>query len=502
MFSRLTLQAGCRSFSVAAGAAANRMRASPKASILAGAGACVIAVASASSCRTHEAHHRQPLKPVPGAELPTDPVQHGSYDVVIVGAGIIGLATANEVQKRYPNLSVAVVEREPEVAAHQSGHNSGCIHAGMYYQPGTIMAKCCVEGASMVYEYAKKKGIPYDKCGKLICAPTEEGHKQVELLYKRGIANGVEGLRILTGEQVKELEPNVEVYSALESPNTGIVDFGDVTRELAKDHAAAGGKMLFRYEVKAMTNVEDEQGRKEVELRGAEPGQPGPKKIVRAKNVITCAGVHMDHVAQLGGGEAKPQVMTFRGRYYQMKPEYRNIVKRHVYPIPGGGGIPVGVHFTPTIGGYRGSQMIIGPGACMAFDKDGYTFSKANLRYIWEFLTNPGFWKFGIQNFNLSMNELHKDASMQRFLKDAKLLVPSLTDDMVEESFCGVMAQVFLADGSPAKDFIFERGCLEGTTLHLRNAPTPAATSSMAIARELVNYAEVDFGWSGKGGRQ
>jgi len=179
-----------------------------------------------------------------------------------------------------------------------------------------------------------------------------------------------------------------------------------------------------------------------------------------------------------------------------MKPEYRNIVKRNVYPTPSGGGIPVGVHFTPTVGGYRQQQMIIGPGACMAFHKDGYSFSDISLRYCWEFLTNPGFWMFGIKNLKLSVGELWKDANMAAFLAEARLLVPSLTADMVEDSFVGVMAQVFESDGTAAKDYVFERKCVDGTTLHLRNAPSPAATSSMAIAKEMVKRAEEDFGWS------
>jgi len=198
------------------------------------------------------------------------------------------------------------------------------------------------------------------------------------------------------------------------------------------------------------------------------------------------------------GGAHEPKVMVFRGRYFQMKPEYRNIVKRNIYPVPGGGGIPVGVHFTPTIGGYRHQQMIIGPGACMAFDKDGYSFFDIDFRYLWECITNEGFIRFALNNVNLSLGELIKDASMAVFLREARLLVPTLTNEMVEESFTGCMAQVFLPDGSAAKDYIFEQNCLDSTTLHLRNAPSPAATSSLSIAKEMVNRAEVDFGWATK----
>eukprot|EP01062_Namystynia_karyoxenos_P044527 TRINITY_DN3283_c0_g3_i1.p1 TRINITY_DN3283_c0_g3~~TRINITY_DN3283_c0_g3_i1.p1 ORF type:complete len:480 (+),score=131.66 TRINITY_DN3283_c0_g3_i1:75-1514(+) len=437
-----------------------------------------------------------PLRPVPGASLPEQRVLHGSYDLAVVGGGIIGLATAAEVKRRFPHLSVTVLEKEGEVAAHQTGHNSGVIHAGMYYEPGTAMAKCCVEGARMMYAYAQQKGIPCERVGKLICAPTEAEHPKVEELYRRGTANGVEGLRILTGEEVREIEPNVVVHSALDSPNTGIIDFGVVARQLQRDIQEQGCDVQLRFEVREITPVDDVGDGRRVEVRGVEPGQPGPLKTVRANSVITCAGLHMDKVAERGGGTAWPLVATFRGRYYQMKPEYRNIVKRNIYPVPSGGGIPVGVHFTPTAaGGRRGQQMIVGPGACIAWEKEGYSFFDIDLRHLFEILTYPGFWRFALNNLELSLGELWKDANQGAFLAEARKLVPSLRSDMVEPSFVGVMAQVFLDDGSPAKDYIFERQCANGTTLHLRNAPSPAATSSLAIAVELVDRAAEDFGW-------
>eukprot|EP01065_Artemidia_motanka_P006971 TRINITY_DN1340_c2_g1_i4.p1 TRINITY_DN1340_c2_g1~~TRINITY_DN1340_c2_g1_i4.p1 ORF type:complete len:527 (+),score=167.34 TRINITY_DN1340_c2_g1_i4:94-1581(+) len=441
-----------------------------------------------------------PLCPVPGAAMPTDRVMHGTYDVAVVGGGIIGLATAAEVRRRYPHLRVTVLEKEGEVAGHQTGHNSGVIHAGMYYLPGTTMARCCVEGARLMYEYAEQKGIPCERVGKLICAPSEAEHHQVEELYRRGVANGVEGLRVLNREQVKEIEPNVDVHSALDSPNTGIIDYGVVARQLAADLEAGGADVQLRFQVQQITEGSDGG----VEVRGVEPGQRGPLKVVQARNVLTCAGLHMDKVAEAGGGSGWPRVMTFRGRYYQMKPEYRNIVKRNVYPVPSGGGIPVGVHFTPTAaGGRRGQQMIVGPGACLACDKEGYSIWKLDPWHLKDVLTNPGFWRFGINNFWMSIGELWKDASKAAFLAEARRLVPGVEDHMVEDSFVGVMAQVFLDDGKPASDYIFERNCVSGTTLHLRNAPSPAATSSLAIAKEMVDRAEEDFGWglraAGKG---
>jgi L-2-hydroxyglutarate oxidase LhgO len=362
------------------------------------------------------------------------------FDVVVVGGGIVGMATAREILKRYPKLRVAVLEKEREVAPHQSSHNSGVIHAGMYYVPGSVMARTCVRGAKLMYEYCEAKKLPHDRVGKLIVASNEKEHEQVTLLFDRGTKNGVQGLRVLNAEEVKKMEPNVAAFSALWSPNTGIVDYGVVTRSLANDILDTG-----RADIKLQFQVEDfkvnpEDGR--VIIRGVEPGQPGPAKYVVAKNVITCAGFYADRVAQLAGGQPDPKIVTFRGTYYQMKAPFKDIVKTNVYPVPSGGGIPVGVHFTPTVNERRGHQMIIGPGACISFSREGYKITDFRLRDLWDFATNGGLWKFAVGNPRLSLGELYRDLNKAAFLKEAQKLVPTVTEDMVEESFTGVMAQV------------------------------------------------------------
>ena len=230
-------------------------------------------------------------------------------------------------------------------------------------------------------------------------------------------------------------------------------------------------------------------------LLGAEPGQAGPAKRVTCKHMITAAGFYADRVAALAGGAPHPKIVTFRGTYYQMKESARDIVRTNVYPVPTGGGIPVGVHFTPTVNERRGHQMIIGPGACITFSREGYRFSDIHLRDIWDFACNGHLWAFIVRNPLFSLSELYKDVNKAAFLRDAQKLVPSLTADMVEPSFTGVMAQVFEADGSAAKDYIFERGCMGGRALHLRNAPSPACTASLAIAETVVEIAAQDFGW-------
>ena len=417
-------------------------------------------------------------------------VLHGDYDVVVLGGGVIGLATAREVQKRYPDKTIAVLEKEPSVAVHQSGHNSGVIHAGMYYEPGSVMARCCVEGADLMYAYAKEKDIPHERVGKLIVATTAAEDETVQKLYARGVQNGVKDLQVLTGAQVRGIEPNVVATSALESPNTGIIDFGAVAKSLQSDLEQDGASVKFNYEVQDFKAVE-----RGVEVVGREPGQAGPTKVVSAKNVITCAGLWMDKVGELGGGAVDPRVLTFRGAYWQMRPEYRNIVKRNIYPVPSGGGIAVGVHFTPTTNLDRGRAMIVGPGACLCFAKEGYKMTDVSPSHLWNVVQNVGFWNFAFGNFNMAVTEVYRDMSRRAFMDQARKLVPSVTDDMVEESFCGVMAQVFTSEGNAASDYILERKMLNGTTLHLRNAPSPGATSSLAIAKHLVDVAESDFQW-------
>lgn len=415
------------------------------------------------------------------------------FDVVVVGGGIIGMATAREILKRYPKLKVCVLEKEREVAPHQSSHNSGVIHAGMYYIPGSVMAKTCVRGAKLMYEYCENKKLPHDRVGKLIVASNEKEHEQVQLLYDRGTKNGVQGLRVLYRDEIKAMEPNVEGYSALWSPNTGITDYGVVTRQLAHDILDTGrADIKLQFEVESMRLDPNSGG---VVIQGVEPGQKGPAKYVVAKNVITCAGFYADRVAKLSGGEPNPKVVTFRGTYYQMKAPFKDIVRTNVYPVPSGGGIPVGVHFTPTVNERRGHQMIIGPGACLTFSREGYKMSDIKLGDLWDFLTNGGLMKFAISNPRLSIGEVYRDLNKSAFLKEAQKLVPSVTEDMVEESFSGVMAQVFEEDGKAAKDYVFERKVLNGTTLNVRNAPSPACTASLAIAEQVVDIAEADFSW-------
>ncbi|KAG0169259.1 hypothetical protein DFQ28_002414 [Apophysomyces sp. BC1034] len=415
------------------------------------------------------------------------------FDVVIVGGGIVGLATARELLNRYQGMTVAVLEKEPEVATHQTGHNSGVIHAGLYYAPGSRMAQTCVHGADLMYQYCEEHGLPVERCGKFIVATNKAEHAQVERLYKTGLANGAKDLEIIYHDQISQMEPNVEAYSALNSPNTGIVNFWLVSKSLAEDIRKTGrGDIKLSFEARKFAKTPE--GR--IKISGTESTLNGPLLKVVAKNVITCGGFYSDRLSGLTGGNPNTsRVVTFRGTYYQMKPQYKNIVSRNIYPVPNSGGIPVGVHFTPTVDVRRGHQLIVGPGACLAFSREGYRFFDFNFRDMFDTVINPEFFQFLMKNFSLSINELYHDLSKRAFLKSGQKLIPSLTAEMVEPSFSGVMSQVFENGGAAASDLIVERNVMGGSILNLRNAPSPAATGSLAIGEMLVDIAEKDFGW-------
>lgn len=416
----------------------------------------------------------------------------GEYDVCVVGGGAVGLAVAREVMGRYPEKSVVVLEKEAGAAAHQTSHNSGVIHAGIYYKPGSTMARCCVRGARMIYEYCEAYGLPVKKTGKLICAPTEADAPVLQDLKATGDANGVEGLEILDAKAIALIEPNVVVHSALSSPNTGIADYARIFRHVAGiiQHADKG-EVFYGFEVDNMEKTASGA----VAVTGREPGQAGPAKTIVAKNIITAGGLHADNVAKTAGGDSNPAVLTFRGTYYQMKPEFRDICSTNIYPVPSGGGIPVGVHFTPTLDERRGNQMIVGPGACMGFATEAYKFTDVSIVHLWKLAQQIGLWRFVFSNWDLAFTEMYRDLNKNAFLDQARRLIPSVTDDMVEESFAGVMAQIFNDDGTPASDFIFERKMLGGNVLHVRSAPTPACTASFALAEDIVDLAALDFEW-------
>lgn len=473
------------------------------------------------------------------------------YDVAIVGGGIVGLATAREIRKKWPKKSIILLEKEGNVAMHQSSHPSGCIHAGMYYTPGTAMARLCPRGAQMLVEYCRKNKLPYRMCGKLIVAskPSEEG--VIRTLYENGVANGVRGLEILpTPEAIKEKEPMVEGVMALYSKNTGIVDFGAVARKMRDELVSNKRKFTLRYNFKVldfvgiqlpssvMVKKVNDNGststtavpKEAVVIRGREEGQLGPEYRIVARNVITCCGLGTDPVAKTTDvrgfwGPRVAQMYSFRGKYYQLKQDKSNLVKMHIYPCPDlTKGLSVGIHVSPTINYDRGNRIILGPGSAFALHPYGYTPYHVDLSYLFHSIFSYGGWASLLSNIPTLIDTYRVDLSKTAFLKEVQKLIPSVQLHDIEESFSGVMGLGVGVNGSlcsdlaldytrpkymmkaevlprnkgygfhPVEKIKIQDSCYP-LVIHVRNAPSPAATACMSIAEEIVAASSLAFMW-------
>ncbi|MFO7270866.1 MAG: L-2-hydroxyglutarate oxidase [Sphaerobacter thermophilus] len=393
------------------------------------------------------------------------------FDIAIVGAGIVGLATARELLTRRPGLRVGVLDKEPAIAQHQTGHNSGVIHAGVYYAPGSLKARACVAGKAKLIRFCEEHRIPYELCGKVIVATEESELPRLHELYKRGQANGVPGLELIGPRRLRELEPHVEGIQALYSPTTGIVDFGRVAHAYADEVQARGGTILTGHEVTAITQRD---GLRQLVT---------PVGTIEARVVITCAGVYADRVARLTGAPESPKIVPFRGDYYVLRPERAGMVRSLIYPVPDPRFPFLGVHFTRRIDG----SVWLGPNAVLAFSREGYRFRDVNLRDLKETLAFPGFRKLARRYWRTGGAEMYRDLSKRSFLKELQRYMPDLRPDDLLPGPSGVRAQALAPDGSLVDDFVVDRQ--EGA-LHVRNAPSPAATSSLAIAELIADAVE------------
>ena len=375
-------------------------------------------------------------------------------DVAVIGAGILGLAVARELRERRPGLKLAVLEREDRIAAHQTGHNSGVIHAGIYYEPGSLKAKLCVEGAADLYRFCHEHEVPVERCGKLIVARDESELPALEELGRRGRANKVPGLRRLGGKELEEIEPHCRGAAALHSPETGVVDFAEVARALARD-------------VEVFTNCGIE-GMKDGVLRhryGA----------TKARFTVFCAGVWADRLAVRAGADPDPRIVPFRGAYLLLKPERRELVRSLIYPVPDPSLPFLGVHLTRHIDG----EVSLGPTALLAPRRLGST------------LTWPGSWRMFRRWWRTGITELHHAVSRRSLARAASEYVPELQPGDFKPGFAGVRAQALGRDGKLVDDFVFSE---TERALHVRNAPSPAGTSSLAIARLIADRAEPGLG--------
>lgn len=404
-------------------------------------------------------------------------------DVAIIGGGIVGLATAREIVTRFPKASVVVVEKEKKLVPHQTSHNSGVIHAGIYYEPGSDMANLCVEGAKRMYEYCERKNLPYKRVGKLIVATRDHEIPILEDLYKTAKSNKVKGLEILNSKQVLDLEPNVKALQALHSPNTGITDYAAVGLSYAEEFLASGqGQIHSNFEV---TGIEADE-RKGIEIYGK------GSKVVKSRWLITCAGLQSDYIGYMAGGKKGPTVLPFRGTYHQLKPEICNIITRNIYPVPDPKFPMVGVHLTPRVDG----SVLIGPNAALSLAKEGYSFWNFNLRDALKFGMNKGLWKLVLKNPSTVLQEVWRDINTQAFVGEAQRYCPSLKVDHTTKGWSGVHAVAIDDSGKIIGNFLFEVG-KAGLVLNVRNAPSPACTASLAIATAVVDRAVETFDWKG-----
>ena len=401
----------------------------------------------------------------------------GSVDVAVIGAGLLGLATARALLERRPDLRLLVLEKEAVIAAHQSGHNSGVIHTGIYYAPGSLKARLCREGRALLEAYLEEKGIPFSRPGKLVVAVTEDELPRLATLEERARANGVEGLESVGPERIREIEPHARGLRALWSPRAGIVDFRDVAHGLADDIVARGGRIETE---RAVTGIR--QGRGEVVLAT-------PRGAVVARGAIACAGLWADRVAALGGetGPDVPRIIPFRGDYYTLTPEARHLVRGLIYPVPDPRFPFLGVHLTKRIDG----AVWAGPNAVLAFARDGYGRRDVRLTDLVATLSYPGFLRLAARYWRTGLAELWRDWSAAAFLAQLRRYVPELRADQLVFGPSGVRAQALGRDGRLLDDF--DLGGSE-RVLHVRNAPSPAATSSLAIGGLLAQTALARFG--------
>ena len=397
------------------------------------------------------------------------------YDIAIVGGGIVGLATGRELLKRHPHLKLVILEKEDILAAHQTGHNSGVIHSGIYYKPGSLKAKLCTEGRKLLWAYCDEKGIAYRSVGKLIVATEERELPLLDDLYDRGVQNGIEGLEIVDAEGIREREPHARGIKAIFSPVTGIVDYGVVARSYGDDITAMGGDIFTKREVRAI------ERRNGAAILRTEAGE------YEAKFIITCGGLQSDRLAKMTGGKSDPKIVPFRGDYLILKPEKRYLVKGNIYPVPDPSFPFLGVHFTPRMNG----DIWLGPNAVLAFAREGYTFTTINPADLLETLSYSGFIKLATKYFSTGMGEMYRDVLRSAYVKALQRYIPELNVEDTLPGPSGVRAQAMMSDGTQVDDFVFEG---DEHTMHVRNAPSPAATSSLAIGKFISDDAEKRFG--------
>jgi L-2-hydroxyglutarate oxidase len=395
-------------------------------------------------------------------------------DVAVVGGGILGLATARALLRCRPGLRLVVLEAEPQLARHQTGRSSGVVHRGLYYAPGSLKARLCVEGAAALLRYCDEKGIPHRLCGKVVVATTPSEVARLDELHRRGLANGVPGLERIGPERLRELEPHAAGVAALHSPETGIVDFAQVAAAYADDVAAAGGAIRTGSEVRRIVRSGG------MVLLGTPAGD------VEVRHAVACAGVNADRLAALDGGAQQPRIVPFRGDYWVLRRHARHLVNALLYPVPDPTFPFLGVHATVRLDG----SVWLGPNAVLAFARDGYSRWHVRPRDLWDSVSAPGFRRLARRHWRVGAMEMLRDWSRTLLAREARKLLPELRANDLESGPAGIRAQALAPDGTLVDDFVFDG---DDRVVHVRNAPSPGATSSLAIGDEIA--ARVERAW-------
>lgn len=397
-----------------------------------------------------------------------------TYDFIIVGAGIVGLSTAYKLSLKYPDANILVLEKEDRVAAHQTGNNSGVIHSGIYYKPNSYRAKNCVNGRHQLVDFCREHNIAHEICGKIIVATEEDQLDKLQDIFVTGQINGIEGIRIIDRQEIKEIEPYAAGIRAIHVPCTGIVDFTGVCKKLQKLLEDNGHRIAFQQKVVKISHP-----------TGTVSAQTETDTFT-GKHLISCAGLYSDHVAESAGVNTPLQIVPFRGEYYELKTEAEHMVNGLIYPMPNPAFPFLGVHFTKmAIGGVE-----CGPNAVFAFKREGYERLSFDLEETIETVNFPGFWKLTKKHWRMGLDEYYRSFSKKAFVRGLQKLIPSIRPEHLREAPAGVRAMALRPNGEIVDDFQFKA---TETEIHVLNAPSPAATAGLAIGDEIVDKAREAF---------